>query len=459
VTGNRRLPSLVLRLIATAFLVAVTMLAPSGLDGADTAAQQGAPPVVTVGVDLSSPKSAKSEMGFLHGLKSASPPTRRIAPLRPALWRGTPATVNVERAGRLGARFVLVLSDLWGYPGMSWYGRRPPWEDYESWRAFVAQVAEEWKGRPIIWDVWNEPDVPYFWNGTAEQFYETYRIAATEIRNRAGPRARIAGPSTSVFRWSWIQGLLRSCAVATCEVNTLSWHELLRQPTSISSVPAHLRRARASLMEGMTASKVALRKIIVGERVDAHDNLSAGEQVAYLAALELGGADGSVLACWKDPSGFDNCNATTLDGLLDHRTGRPRPAWWASKWYARGLAGRVTASVTDDSVSVIASVTAHEDADIVAGYYDPHVRLVPAEVDVELRISGLRRIGIASGDVTIRVSRVGGGGGAGVKPRESPPITARAEHGKLTVDVGRVALHDALHVQIGAAASATEPPA
>src|SRR5688572_28317894 len=67
-----------------------------------------------------------------------------------------------------------------------------------------------------------------------------------------------------------------------------------------------------------------------------HDFLYGGEHVAYLAETERSGADGSVLACWRDPCGFDNCMSQTLDGLLDHESGLPRPAWWASKWYARG---------------------------------------------------------------------------------------------------------------------------
>ena len=51
-----------------------------------------------------------------------------IKPLSPAAWRGNLRSAPYDRATRWGARYVIVVSDLWGYPGANWYGRRPPWE-------------------------------------------------------------------------------------------------------------------------------------------------------------------------------------------------------------------------------------------------------------------------------------------------------------------------------------------
>lgn len=195
-------------------------------------------------------------------------------------------------------------------------------------------------------------------------------------------------------------------------------------------------------------------EVHVNESVGAHDFLSAAEHRAYLAATERSGADGSVLAFWRDPCGFDNCAAPTLDGLLDRETRLPRPAWWASKWCARGVAGRVAASSTDTSVPVLASVSGRRRADALAGYYDPHDRLISPAVDIRLRLRGLQRIGVRSGPVQVRVDVVGGSGEAAVTPRHQAPTTVHARGGTLRMDVGPLSLHDALRVRVRASDSA-----
>jgi hypothetical protein len=146
------------------------------------------PAAVTVTIDLTRPMEARSEVGFLHGLSESEPSVRWIAPLRPALWRGTPASADILRATSIGARYTLVVSDLWGYPGAGWYGRQPPLRVPGAWQRFVDELARTYRGRQIIWDIWNEPDHPYFWNGTREQYFTVYRLAYAAIRRAAGKR-------------------------------------------------------------------------------------------------------------------------------------------------------------------------------------------------------------------------------------------------------------------------------
>src|SRR5262245_15429046 len=118
---------------------------------------------VPVSVDLSGVVSARSQGGFLHGVGAEAPPDRLIVPLRPALWRGTPATADVGRASGVGARYVFVLSDLWGYPGEGWRGGRPPWEDLRAWSRMVRTAVRAYRNRRLVWEVWNEPNHRYFW--------------------------------------------------------------------------------------------------------------------------------------------------------------------------------------------------------------------------------------------------------------------------------------------------------
>jgi xylan 1,4-beta-xylosidase len=311
-------------------VLAGTLLCPS------VPARAAGPAPAMVSVDFARPVRARSSVGLLHGMDERDPPDGLIRRLAPRTWRGDLDSAPYDRAERFGARYILVLSDLWGYPGANWYGRRPPWEDFAAWSGFVREQARANRGRTLVWDIWNDPDQPIFWNGTQAEFHETYRIAYEAIREELGPGAVIAGPSVSAFRWSWLVGLLDYCREADCEVNALSWHELAGGGPALRAIPYHLRRARRALVRNPAYVVLGLRELHVNESVGLGGALYPGEQLAYLAFLERGGADAAARACWPDPSGTDNCLSHTLDGLLDSPSLRPRGAWWATAWYARG---------------------------------------------------------------------------------------------------------------------------
>ena len=50
------------------------------------------------------------------------------------------------------------------------------------------------------WEIWNEPEVQdkMMWNGTPEEFYELYTVAATHLKNRF-PHLKIGGYASCGF--------------------------------------------------------------------------------------------------------------------------------------------------------------------------------------------------------------------------------------------------------------------
>ena len=385
-------------------------------------------PAAGVTVNFAEPVHARSAVGFLHGMDERDPPDRWIAPLAPRSWRGDMESAPYDRASRLGARYILVLSDLWGYPGANWYGRRPPWQDLGGWARFVRDVARANRGRSLVWDVWNEPDQPYFWNGTEADFHATYRVAYDVIRQVLGPDAVIAGPSVSAFRWPWLVGLLEYCRQADCEVNALSWHELAGGD-AVRAIPDHLRRARRALVRDPAFIAVGLRELHVNESVGRRDTLYPGEQLAYLALLERGRADAAARACWPDPSGADTCLRHTLDGLLDARSARPRGDWWTTAWYARGVPSRVAASSTSADVIALASARSptRRHAEILLGEYGDQPQ--PVSVRVDLRGLGALAFLRGSGRAALAAFRVVSAGEAPVSPEPLPVRALAIVHG------------------------------
>jgi xylan 1,4-beta-xylosidase len=77
----------------------------------------------------------------------------------------------------------------------------PP-KDYEKWGELVFRFAQHLRERygdaavkTWLWEVWNEPDIPY-WHGTAEEYFKLYDYSAAAVL-RAVPFARVGGPGST----------------------------------------------------------------------------------------------------------------------------------------------------------------------------------------------------------------------------------------------------------------------
>ncbi len=77
----------------------------------------------------------------------------------------------------------------------------PP-KDYGRWHELVRRTVQhclERYGEPEVlqwyWELWNEPDIPY-WRGTREEFEKLYDYTAAAVKS-AHPRARVGGPAVT----------------------------------------------------------------------------------------------------------------------------------------------------------------------------------------------------------------------------------------------------------------------
>jgi xylan 1,4-beta-xylosidase len=91
--------------------------------------------------------------------------------------------------------------------------------DYAKWAELVHQWARhcvEKHGRAEVeswyWQVWNEPDIPY-WKGTPEEFHKLHDHAIDAVR-RALPTARVGGPDTA-GGGRFLKGFLEHCLRGT----------------------------------------------------------------------------------------------------------------------------------------------------------------------------------------------------------------------------------------------------
>ena len=98
--------------------------------------------------------------------------------------------------------------------------RFPP-KDYQRWYDLVYNVVRHCVDRygaeavqAWYWDIWNEPDLEYYWLGTPDEFMHTYDTAAAAVK-AALPAARVGGCGVTDRRLPLFELFLEHCARGT----------------------------------------------------------------------------------------------------------------------------------------------------------------------------------------------------------------------------------------------------
>jgi hypothetical protein len=306
-----------------------------------------------------------------------------------------------------------VLSDQWGYP--SYDGSHGwPFEDWDRWEAWVRATAREHRHREVLWEVWNEPDIPRFWGGTREQFHEAYLRAYRVLRQELGPGAWIGGPSLSDYDGPHLAAFLDFCVRHGCEANFVTWHEL---SPDIPGIADRLAEARRTLLEHPGYAAARVRELHVGETVGEASHLRPAEMLGTLYYLERGRADAAAKTCWKSSRGEETCFDDSLNGLLAPGTREPAAGWWVYRSYADGARSRVRAGSTSPHLVALASrgSTDRGGAQVLVGYmgHPGAPRLRAARVT--LRGLGALPLLRGAGHVDVQVRRIPDSGEAAVR--------------------------------------------
>jgi xylan 1,4-beta-xylosidase len=86
-----------------------------------------------------------------------------------------------------------------------WKGNVTPPKDYGAWAELIRRLVTHWKERYGIneirrwyYEVWNEPNLPPFWDGTKSQYFELYKVTALAVKS-VDPLLKVGGPATSNY--------------------------------------------------------------------------------------------------------------------------------------------------------------------------------------------------------------------------------------------------------------------
>ncbi|HHS83166.1 MAG TPA: hypothetical protein ENJ68_06565 [Devosia sp.] len=307
------------------------------------------------------PLNVKSATGFLHGQNAQFPPLEDVAALAPRLIRGT---AGLKRAAALDAVYHLGFGFAWGYPADNWRGRGPPYahlaQFQEMVRRTVREIVATGLGDRVVYNIWNEPGAKIFWQGGEQAFFTT-AVAAIRAIREVQPDARIAAPTWNSYDLDLLKRFADFAMRSGVRVDVLNWHHLVGPGTAqdpgrdIDQLRRDLLEARRVFIEGARYAALGVQEIHIDEYVGRRDQYRPGPLVAYLRALEEGGADRAAHACWPAEDGSSNCFNKSLDGLIDPRTGGKRPKWWLYRQYGRWVADRVRSTSPDPHVAVLAA--------------------------------------------------------------------------------------------------------
>ena len=154
----------------------------------------------------------------------------------------------------------------------------PP-DDFEKWADvcchIVAHYNEGWADGfhygIEYWEIWNEPENPPMWTGTAEQYYELYRVTANRLKNRF-PDIKVGGYGSCGFysaleKYSdpfyksfltYARGFLSyiTAKETKAPLDFFSWHVYTNEPDEIAVFALYCRELLDEF--GLTAAESVL---------------------------------------------------------------------------------------------------------------------------------------------------------------------------------------------------------
>jgi xylan 1,4-beta-xylosidase len=96
------------------------------------------------------------------------------------------------------------------------------WADFI--KSFVAHLVERYglaAVRTWPFEVWNEPNLSFFWSGTQQQYFDLYKATAVAIKS-IDASIQVGGPATS--RTAWLTEFMDYCSQTSAPLDFLTTH-------------------------------------------------------------------------------------------------------------------------------------------------------------------------------------------------------------------------------------------
>lgn len=186
---------------------------------------------------------------------NCSPPWYQVNPA-PGVWDWSDADRRMQAADQWvdDVLYVFCGTPLWaaapvGRPGEHWYGEgsNAPPTHMAYWRQYVTAIVDRYGDRIDAYQMWNEANSRFMWQGTP-QFMARMTVAAAAIIRRRDPGAMIVSPSVQLTEARSHRQFASEYLVALARhgwpLDVVSFHTYVQGDESVS---VRVPRARAAI--------------------------------------------------------------------------------------------------------------------------------------------------------------------------------------------------------------------
>ncbi|MCX7045333.1 MAG: cellulase family glycosylhydrolase [Candidatus Sumerlaeota bacterium] len=210
-------------------------------------------------------------------------------------------------------------------------------EGRQAFARYAAAGARQYKGKGILWEIWNEPNIPNFWKPKpdAEQ-YAKMAVAAARAVREADPETYILAPASSTIDLKFMEACFKGGLLDT--IDAVSVHPY--RGGAPETVAAEYVKLRALIARYAPAQKQTM-PIVSGEWGYSCTNISRDLQGKYLPRQYLANlACGVPISIWYDwrDDGTNPKDAEHNFGTVE-RGMNPKPAYLASQTHTSVLKG------------------------------------------------------------------------------------------------------------------------
>ena len=214
-------------------------------------------------------------------------------------------------------------------------GRRVRPDARAAFARFAAASVTHFKGKPILWEIWNEPNGG-FWKPQANaDEYGRLALETARAIKQANPNATVLAPGTSGIPLDFLESVFRTGLLRYIDAVSLHPYRGDRPESAARDYPAVRRLIRKYAPEGKSIP------LISSEWGYTTVNITEEQQGQYLARQWLSNlAEGVRLSIWYDwhDDGLDPKNGEHHFGTV-HNDYMPKPAFEAAQRLTQALGG------------------------------------------------------------------------------------------------------------------------
>jgi hypothetical protein len=151
---------------------------------------------------------------------------------------------------------------------------------------FCADIAREFKGRGIIWEMWNEPNLQAFWQPlpNAKEYMAAVKAAMIAMR-KVDPECRIIAPSPCTLDLPFLQSCFADGLLDL--VSAVSVHSYCDVPESMFSRYLHLRNLMSPKNIPIVCSEWGFSRVFVGSGTRIRSQEEQASLVTRAALVDL----------------------------------------------------------------------------------------------------------------------------------------------------------------------------